>query len=158
MVQSLEPDDIQKLKSIIRQGYWFGAATLLFFLYLFFLSLRGAIIIEPLVVIIAGVFISALVVWLLAGTEIKDLKSDKKEVVIKPLEVHDDERKIKVSKTSALVSAWGISKKKKTKHFLLHIDDATFEVTEKQVKEAEQKGSITIHYSLFGRRILKVEV
>jgi len=158
MVQSLEPDDIKKLKVYVRQGYWFGAVTLLFFIYLFFLSLQDTIIIEPIVVIVVGMFMSVLVFWLLSGTEMKDLRSGRKEVIVKSLEVHDDERKIKVSKASALVSAWGISKKKKTKHFLLHIDDATFEVTEEQVKEAEQKGSITIHYSLFGRRILRVEV
>ena len=158
MVQSLEPDDIRKLKFIIRQGYWFGAVTLLIFLFLFFLSLKGTVIIEPSMVIVFGILISVLVVWLLAGTEMKDLQCGKKEVLEKSLEVHNDERKIKLSKASALVAAWGISKKKKVKHFLIHIDNATFEVTEKQVEEAEKKGSITIHYSFYGKRVLKVVV
>jgi len=158
MIQNLESADIKKLKGHIRQSFWYGAATLVFFIVLFVFTLQGKVFIEPSVVATLGIIISGLVVWLMAGTGIKDLRSGKKEVIEKPLEIHDDERKKKISKVSALVTAWGFSKKKKNKHFLIHIDNATFEVTEEQVIMAEKKGSITVHYSLYGKKVLRVEV
>jgi len=158
MVQHLEEADIKKLKAFIRQGYWFGGATITVFLMLFVLSIKGKLIVDPFVTIVFGILLSSLIVWLLNASYIRDLRSGKKEVVEKQVQVHDDERKIKKSKVSALFSSWSLSRKKKNNDFLLHIDNATFEVTEEQAKKAEKNGIVVLHYTIHSNIVLKLEL
>jgi len=158
MVQNLEEADIKKLKAYIRQGYWFGGATITVFLILFLLSIEGKLIVDPFVTIVFGILLSSLIVWLLNASYISDLRSGKKEVVEKKVQVHDDERKIKKSKVGALFSSWSLTKKRNNNNFLLHIENATFEVTEEQAKDAEKKGWVILHYTIYSNIVLKIEV
>lgn len=158
MVQNLDEADIKKLKAYIRQGYWFGGVTIIVFLVLFVLSIKGKLIVDPFVIIFLGILLSSLIIWLLNASYIRDLRSGKKEVVEKQVQVHYDERKIKKSKVSALFSSWSLSRKKKNNNFLVHIENATFEVTEEQAKAAEKKGRVILHYTLHSNIVLKVEI
>jgi len=158
MVQNLEEPDIKKLKSYIWQGYWLGGATAIIFLFLSILSLKDKLPVDPFVTIFFGISLSGLIIWLLNASYISDLRSGKKEVVEKQVQVHDDERKIKKSKVGALFSSWSLSKKKNKNNFLIHIENATFEVTEEQAKEAEKRGRVILHYTLHSNIVLKVEI
>ena len=158
MVLNLEPEDIKKLRKELFQGYLYGVSVFVFFVILFIFSLSGAIMIDPVVVLFLGFALTFLVVWLFNGTLYKDLKSGKKEVVNKPIEFHEDERKIKKSKTGALVEAWGFKKRKKKKKFLIHINNATFEVTENMMKKAESAGNVEVHYSLYHKKVLRITI
>lgn len=158
MVQNLEEPDIKKLKSYIWQGYWFGGATAIIFLILSILSLKGELSVDPFVTIFFGVLLSGLIIWLLNASYISDLRSGKKEVVEKQVQVHDDERKIKKSKVGALFSSWSLSKKKNKNNFLIHIENATFEVSEEQAEKAEKRGRVILHYTLHSNIVLKIEI
>jgi hypothetical protein len=158
MIQNLEPDEIKKLKSELTQGYLFGIAVFILFTILFIYAAKGDLKMDPVMVLAAGIAFTFLIVWLLNGTVYKDLKSGKKEVLEQPIEIHEDERKIKKTMMGALFSAWGSSKKKKAKPFLIHVNNATFEVSKEEVSKAEEKGKIKIHYTLYGRKVLKLEV
>ena len=158
MIRNLEPGEIKKLKSELTQGYLYGAAVFILFIILFIYAVRGDLIMDPVMVLLLGFAFTLFIVWLLNGTVYKDLKSGKKEVLEQPIEIHEDERKIKKTMMGALFSAWGSSKKKKAKPFLIHVNNATFEVSKEEVLKAEEKGKVKIHYTLYGRKVLKLEV
>jgi hypothetical protein len=157
MRQPLEDNEKKLLKAQIKTGWIYGTVTFLSFAFLMFLSFKGVVNIEPSVTAFLALFFSTLVIWLLNHDYVKDLKSGQKEIIEKKLEVHDDERKVKKTKVMSLLNAWGKPKKQKKKGFLIHIDHATFEVSEELIKKAEEKGSVKLHYTLYSKRLLKIE-
>ncbi len=153
----LEKSEIKFLKKELRTALFYGMATFIFFVFIFLLSLKGAINISPLTVVFTGIFFTGGVIWLLGYDYYKDLKVGTKEIVEKKLEIHEDERKIKKSKTTSVLDAWGKSKKKK-KNFLIHVDIATFEVEKEFMEKAEEKGVVKLSYSIYSKKLLNIEV
>jgi hypothetical protein len=157
MFQKLDNQDIKLLRQDVLTGFLLSVITFVVFLIIFVFTLQNYIKADPASVLAIGIVFSVFVFWIISGAAIKDLKSGKKEIVKKALEIHEDERKVNKSKVSSLFSAWSIRKKKKKNNFLLHIDTATFEVSEEVMRNAEKKGFIVLHYSLYGRKVLKIE-
>ena len=157
MLQPLEKEEIKYLKKGLKNAFLYGFITLAFFAYLFYLSVSGNVNISPETVTFLGITVTVFVIWLLGYDYYKDLKSGKKEIIEKKLEIHEDERKIKKSKVVALVNAWGKGKKS-DKNFLIHIDYSTFEVNEELMKKAEKKGTIKLSYSVYSKKLLKIDV
>ncbi len=158
MEKPLEKEDINLLKKDIYLGIFFAVLLFTFFAVVFFLALKGHVNIDPYSVLLLGFVFSLFVFWIVASVSLKDIKSGKKIILEKPLEIHEDERKIKKSKVISVVDAWGFKRKKSKNNFMIHVDNATFEVSKQEVEEAEKKGKVKLHYSKYGNKLLKIEV
>ncbi len=158
MWKDLEKEEVNFLKKELYRALFMGFLILLLFVFLFFLALKQQVNIDPVAVIVLGILFSGGVAWLLGYDYYRDLRSGKKEIVEKTLEIHDDERKIKKTMVMSLVNAWGGKKKKKNKDYLLHVDYATYQVTRELAEEAEAKGKIKLHLTKYSHKVLKIEV